>query len=344
MVPKYCLKPGVKAVDAQDEYVLFFSYGNRIIIKSAELAKFILPVCSTLTQPTTADAVLDQIASTGANQQQVTSVLKMLNARKLIDIITSDEAMHSELSELGYFFSRFASSQQEAQRRADETQSRKISIICDPVAIQSFSTAFENLGFKHVRQYHSVDPVLKPFTGFAAGGGSNLEPSIYDSKTVDDDLAVVVTTWGQQKDLLNINRLFFESKKVWFAVFLDFFGGTISPLFGLDGELCFQCFYDRKLSNLLHIDRYEFTIGWSADDIAALKMPASYQHMLANVTAQESAKLLSGLIETKLASGCLEMDFLNYRHDFHSVMPTPMCPVCSGYDLRPGSNDQERAF
>ncbi len=129
-----------------------------------------------------------------------------------------------------------------------------------------------------------------------------------------------------------INQTLVTTKKRWFLIRLDAYGGTIGPTFGLAGGPCFDCIidfskrqYGREFGERDYFDFIE------AESLHSDRPISPLARMALGFASVEIAKLHSRLVRPRSQDGFYVCDFFNFRMQFSRLAPSPTCPVCSAH-------------
>ena len=132
-----------------------------------------------------------------------------------------------------------------------------------------------------------------------------------------------------------INALFLNLKIKWLLVVQDYFGGTIGPLLGVKDGPCFNCLMKRKYSNMPRVDMYLKLEEYFDNAKLAESSILLIQEGLANKVGIEIFKVMTNIVYPKVYRGLYEFDILNHRSEYHEVLATPFCEVCSRVQKTP---------
>lgn len=330
---KYVLRPNVKLIDIQGDLALFLSFGNRVILKSPAIHRGLFVVAEQLKKPCDKDVFQNVLFSNSKDAHEaklVDALIAELIKKGLVETVEDESVPMDQLDDWAVFFSRFSHSTQKAAQLRQILKEKSVDLVCLDGMGLALENALKKQGVERLQRYDKAIALYDQYDPTF----DSAAPSLFRPDRCEADLVIVSAYWSDQNRLLGLNREFFDRGIRWCVLFQDYFGGTLSPVFGIDGELCFQCFYDRRLSNILSVDKYELLLSTPTSVEERTLYPEIFTELLGLNVALEIGKYLSDYMPTQILKGCIEFDFLNGRRGTHDILPIPVCSVCSEYDFR----------
>lgn len=152
-----------------------------------------------------------------------------------------------------------------------------------------------------------------------------------NSGDTDDlaDLTIVLSSEDQLDQLSIWNQKSLGRGRPWVALIEDAFGGIVTPIFGRNGDPCFECYRMRTNANVGPSGEDYF----SSRDCFADPVPKSiplFQKQLAGRIVLETFKFVTGVSVSQLEKSAFFFDCINHRYEAHEILPATGCTVCRG--------------
>lgn len=317
----YVLKSNVFFLESVEDSSLFYYFGNRVIITSKTLAKIAPRLFELLRLPRKKNDLYEHFKNT-CSFEALSNVVDELFKNNFLKIADCAEPINLNASGWLSFISRFMSRDTEIENAYKSIENAKLSIIVGRYDATSFLEALNMTPIKTVEVLQRDSICSPPLQKY------NIT-EVKDLESISGDLIVYLGSWQDQSKILNLNRELSSTKKLWFAVLADYFGGCITPIFNLPGGPCFHCFTERRLSHLIEIDKYDsMSSVFKQNENTELPL-ALFSSNLSTFANIEIIKIISKYFDTHLYRGCVEIDLLNLRTENHHILRNPLCPICS---------------
>ncbi len=108
----------------------------------------------------------------------------------------------------------------------------------------------------------------------------------------------------------------------------DSFGFSVGPLLGEPQGLCFECLSRRRYVNVNEPEQLKHFEDWASSK-NAIEWDNGFGDSLWNCIRMELFKLRTKAWISPTLTGQLLWDTVNHVTDFHEVLPTPICNVCT---------------
>ncbi|MFW6129798.1 MAG: TOMM precursor leader peptide-binding protein, partial [Atribacterota bacterium] len=146
---------------------------------------------------------------------------------------------------------------------------------------------------------------------------------------------LVISSFDSPDNMFNreLNKKTYSiNKKITYAE-SDWFGGRIGPTVIPGENACFECFYQRMRSNHDTVKYFDFYEKNKKSDEMRHTLANTYK-ILANYTALEVMKILTGYLYPDTYKGVYEFDFMDNREEKHHVLRMPYCEVCGDINVK----------
>lgn len=318
----YRLKKNIHCIDIQGDIALLYYFGNRYVIKGSFVQNILDKFIILLKTPHTLEQISEELSD--YSDGEITEALNTFMQYGLLEQIDStkiNKIDFSQTNSLTYFLNYFIDFHSSLST-LDVLHKSKI-LIVDFVGLGELIAGklLNNYLNTEVIKYDCLEALEKYFE-------NNL-------KHLRENVIIISCSWMNAREVQKVNSLFLKLDIKWLLVVQDYFGGTIGPMFGIKDGPCFNCLMKRKYSNMPHIDKYlkieEYFESTELDKVPILSM----QEGLADKVGMEILKIMTNIVYPKTYRGLYEFDILNHRSDYHEVLATPFCEVCSRVQKTP---------
>ncbi|WP_128893737.1 hypothetical protein [Longirhabdus pacifica] len=301
---KFRLKSNVHIIDIQPGFALFYHFGNRYLIKGQFESNEFKEVLNFLCSPRTVNEIQDKF------KMEISDLIKNLQHHKLIELIDESEEkfQNIEYNDAVQLLHHFFETQSDIGSRYTTLNTTNIGCICFFPIEEELVQSLSNIGIDYITPIHMEQLSEIDFTNYHS--------------------FIVIGTWFDARSFQKINDIFYKNKVKWLLSVVDSFGAIVGPYFGVDGGPCFQCLLSRKYSNLHYNDHYKTIEDYFSenpkDDYLLM-----FKQRLSSIITMEVLKMMTNMIDTRLIKGLIEFDFLNHRTEYHQLLASPFCQVCS---------------
>jgi len=302
---KFVLKKGVRFLGREGRVAALLNFGRRQFVEGALVDERFEACLKTLERPSDMDRLTNELRSS-CDSVHIEKLIALLNKQNLLESIEQEDvsAFQSDDSYL-HFLGQLRHGRPSSINAYKVVQNSKVCLI------------------DHLNLGDELRNLVSDFQVTLAD---------YDAA----DFIVVLSSWLMCEELLSLGEKLFDDKKLWMLATLDYFGGSIGPVFYPEEPPCFACLADRRRSHLTHFDRQQMMENiWRKEGMEMPVLFSPYQKIMSQMIAIEVFKTLSRSTTTPLVRGLVEVDLLNYRNAFYEIFPTPYCKVCSDIDVLP---------
>ena len=319
---KFIAKKGIQIVHQEENIALLYFWGNRIFVEGDQVGDLLAPMLQLLSSPHSIEEIVSNFGSNA--REQVLEIFNILSKSYLLAELGDSQTGEIELeNEYSDFIASFLNRKDWSHQILKSLNQKNLGVI----NLSSIGSALEreiqtlpiNRLVTHDLQYSVSEEALSNAIETVSGL----------------DLVIVSGTWHDQSWLFTINKFFQKSGQRWLLVMQDYYGGSIGPIF-TKGGICFNCLLQRRSANLESYDKQILFENYFSGKNEKLKMNFSvFQNLLAGSVKVELLKILTDVMLSKTYQSIISFDFLNHRHETHSVLPLSNCLVCSNATQRP---------